>query len=101
MLLHGAKRRAWMTFTQLFHQSESEARSPLHVASRHETFHMLLSYCVHQMRNVCMHLLKSCYTHVVIKTFETRRFPSLLTDSFLSVLFVQSRKSDRRIGKQR
>lgn len=79
-----------MTFTQLFHQSESESCSPLHVAARHETFHMLLSNCVCQMRNVCTDLLKSCYTYVVIKTFEKCWFSSLLTDSFLSILFIIS-----------
>lgn len=43
------------------------------------------------MWNVCTNLLKSCYTYVVIKTFEKRRFPSLLTDRSLNVLFVRSR----------
>lgn len=37
-----------------------------------------------------MNLLKSCYTHVVIKTFGKLWIPSLLMDSFLSTLFIQS-----------
>lgn len=31
----------WMSILQLFHQSKAETHSPLHVAPRHETSHML------------------------------------------------------------